>query len=51
MHHRAQLLYMLRRLGVADLPEGDVFSWEQGRGAEEQWGRGVEEKRRRGVEE
>jgi uncharacterized damage-inducible protein DinB len=29
MHHRAQLLYMLRRLGVADLPEGDVLSWER----------------------
>ncbi len=29
MHHRAQLLYMLRRLGVMDLPEGDVLSWEQ----------------------
>ncbi len=29
MHHRAQLLYMLRRLGVAGLPEGDVLSWEQ----------------------
>jgi uncharacterized damage-inducible protein DinB len=28
MHHRAQLLYIFRRLGVADLPEGDVFSWE-----------------------
>jgi uncharacterized damage-inducible protein DinB len=28
MHHRAQLLYMLRRLGVKSLPEGDVFSWE-----------------------
>ena len=28
MHHRAQLLHMLRRLGVQDLPEGDVFSWE-----------------------
>jgi uncharacterized damage-inducible protein DinB len=28
MHHRAQLLYMLRRLGVSDRPEGDVFSWE-----------------------
>ena len=28
MHHRAQLLYMLRRLGVEDLPEGDVLSWE-----------------------
>ena len=29
MHHRAQLLYMLRQLGVEDLPEGDVLSWEQ----------------------
>ncbi len=28
MHHRAQLLYMLRRLGVENLPEGDVLSWE-----------------------
>jgi uncharacterized damage-inducible protein DinB len=28
MHHRAQLLYLLRRLGVNDLPEGDVLSWE-----------------------
>jgi uncharacterized damage-inducible protein DinB len=31
MHHRAQLLYMLRRLGVAGLPEGDVLSWEEQR--------------------
>ena len=31
MHHRAQLLYMLRRLGVSLLPEGDVLSWEQAR--------------------
>ena len=29
MHHRAQLLYLLRRLGVTGLPEGDVLSWEQ----------------------
>ncbi len=29
MHHRAQLLYLLRRLGVQGLPEGDVLSWEQ----------------------
>jgi len=29
MHHRAQLLYLLRRLGIPDLPEGDVFSWEK----------------------
>jgi uncharacterized damage-inducible protein DinB len=28
MHHRAQVLYMLRLSGVKDLPEGDVFSWE-----------------------
>ena len=28
MHHRAQVLHMLRRLGVDDLPEGDVLSWE-----------------------
>lgn len=28
MHHRAQILYMLRISGVAHLPEGDVFSWE-----------------------
>jgi uncharacterized damage-inducible protein DinB len=29
MHHRAQLLYMLRSLGVEELPEGDALSWEQ----------------------
>lgn len=29
MHHRAQLLYMLRRLGLEGLPEGDVLSWER----------------------
>ena len=29
MHHRAQLLYMMRRIGLTDLPEGDVFSWHQ----------------------
>jgi uncharacterized damage-inducible protein DinB len=29
MHHRAQLLYLLRQLGVDDRPEGDVLSWEQ----------------------
>lgn len=28
MHHRAQLLYMLRRLGLENLPEGDVLTWE-----------------------
>lgn len=29
MHHRAQLLFMFRRLGVEGLPEGDAISWEQ----------------------
>jgi uncharacterized damage-inducible protein DinB len=28
MHHRAQLLYLLRKLGLQDLIEGDVLSWE-----------------------
>jgi uncharacterized damage-inducible protein DinB len=28
MHHRAQVLYMLRLLGVENRPEGDVLSWE-----------------------
>jgi uncharacterized damage-inducible protein DinB len=28
MHHRAQLLYLLRLLGLTNLPEGDVLSWE-----------------------
>jgi hypothetical protein len=29
MHHRAQLLFMLRRLGVEGVPEGDTLTWEQ----------------------
>ena len=29
MHHRAQAIHMLRRLGVPDVPEGDVLSWEK----------------------
>lgn len=29
MHHRAQAIYMLGKLGLKDLPEGDVLSWEQ----------------------
>ena len=29
MHHRAQLIHMLRRLGVAAVPEGDVLGWER----------------------
>jgi uncharacterized damage-inducible protein DinB len=32
MHHRAQMLYLLRLSGVRNLPEGDVFSWEASRG-------------------
>jgi uncharacterized damage-inducible protein DinB len=32
MHHRAQVLFMLGRLRIRDLPEGDVFSWEQQNG-------------------
>lgn len=28
MHHRAQILYLLRLSGVTELPEGDVLSWE-----------------------
>jgi uncharacterized damage-inducible protein DinB len=28
MHHRGELLHMLHRLGVRDLPEGDALSWE-----------------------
>jgi uncharacterized damage-inducible protein DinB len=31
MHHRAQLLYMLRLLGVKNLLEGDALSWESQR--------------------
>lgn len=29
MHHRAQILAMMRWLGVADRPEGDLLSWEE----------------------
>ncbi|MDZ4804299.1 MAG: DinB family protein [Candidatus Eisenbacteria bacterium] len=28
MHHRSQVIHMMRRLGIADVPEGDVLSWE-----------------------
>jgi uncharacterized damage-inducible protein DinB len=28
MHHRAQLLFMLRQMGVERLPEGDALTWE-----------------------
>ncbi|MHC4415908.1 MAG: DinB family protein [Planctomycetota bacterium] len=32
VHHRAQALNMLRRLGVSDLPEIDAIEWEVGGG-------------------
>jgi uncharacterized damage-inducible protein DinB len=32
MHHRAQILYLLRLLGLKNLPEGDVLSWEMSLG-------------------
>jgi uncharacterized damage-inducible protein DinB len=28
MHHRAQILNMMRHLGMTDLPEGDALTWE-----------------------
>lgn len=28
MHHRAQLLYLMRMAGIEERPEGDVLSWE-----------------------
>ena len=28
MHHRAQIRYLMRCLGVSNLPEGDVLTWE-----------------------
>jgi uncharacterized damage-inducible protein DinB len=31
MHHRAQAIHMLKRLGIAGVPEGDVLSWEHSR--------------------
>lgn len=29
MHHRGEVLHLLKRLGLHDLIEGDVLSWEQ----------------------
>ncbi len=29
VHHRAQVLWMLKQSGLRNLPEGDVFSWER----------------------
>jgi uncharacterized damage-inducible protein DinB len=31
MHHRAQLRYLLRQVGVTNLPEGDALAWERQR--------------------
>lgn len=28
MHHRAQALYMMRKLGIKNVPEGDALEWE-----------------------
>lgn len=28
MHHRSELLHIMARLGLEDLPEGDLLSWE-----------------------
>lgn len=29
MHHRGEVLHMLARLALTDLPEGDLLSWEE----------------------
>jgi uncharacterized damage-inducible protein DinB len=29
MHHRSEIIHMLTRLGVEQVLEGDVLSWEQ----------------------
>jgi uncharacterized damage-inducible protein DinB len=29
MHHRAQVLNMMRQLGMKDLMEGDALRWEK----------------------
>ena len=28
MHHRGEVLHMLKRLDLTGLPEGDLLSWE-----------------------
>ena len=28
MHHRGQLIFMMRKLGVPEIPEGDLLAWE-----------------------
>ena len=29
MHHRTEVLHMMHRLGIRDLPEGDLIGWDQ----------------------
>ena len=29
MHHRAEILHIMARLGMSDLPEGDLMGWDQ----------------------
>ena len=29
MHHRAEVLHMMHRLGMENLPEGDLMGWDQ----------------------
>jgi uncharacterized damage-inducible protein DinB len=29
MHHRAEVLHMMHRLGMKNLPEGDLMGWDQ----------------------
>jgi uncharacterized damage-inducible protein DinB len=31
MHHRAEVLHIMQRLGVKNLPEGDLMGWDQRR--------------------
>lgn len=31
MHHRSEVLHLLKRLGLEDLPEGDLLGWEAAR--------------------
>jgi uncharacterized damage-inducible protein DinB len=31
MHHRAEVLHIMQRLGVQNLPEGDLMGWDQRR--------------------
>ncbi|QOV89833.1 DinB family protein [Humisphaera borealis] len=46
MHHRAQCLYILRRLGVKNLIEGDALSWERQHLGLNEWPVDAKEERR-----